>query len=414
MNADIEPLLDFPACPLGTEAAPAAAAASVDPPVDGPQSIPGKGKGGGRTERGRDRSKRNALNHGLYAQEVFPEPMAIAIARLKDVLTDEFQPAGEYQRRLVVELAISWAKLDECRVQQEVNRLRAIDQAGLCWESDQRGIIDKLGARLQKDCGRVSRALERTKQGVDWLLDRLDGLELAIANHGGLDEVQYGLLLDVLGVLIELRNGGHSVPARTDGPALAARVRAQIERLEALQETTLFDLDEARQDQAKAGLPYEADAEIKRLRRLEVTLKNDIRWAQEEIQRAKASAAAAAQARAREDQARKDREMEARCVIPRVKQAPPVATPHESPAETIAEIEIDSESESETPAPAVVLTSPTAAAPIVANAPASLRPGSETLAATLFLPNSGNRRSHKAAERALRKSAHRQAGSQGQ
>ncbi len=410
MNADIEPMLDLPACPPEPEAPPTAATASVDPPVDAPQSDPGKGNGGGRSERGRDRSKRNALNHGLYAQEVFPEPMAIAIARLKNVLAEEIKPAGEYQLRLIGNLAISWAKLDECHVQQEVNRLRAIDQAGLCWDSDQRSITDNLGARLQKDCGRVSKALERTKQGVDWLLDRLDGLELAIATQGGLDELQYTFLLDVLGVQVELRNGGHTVPARTDEPALAARVRAQIERLEALQDTTLFDLDEARQRQAKAGLPFEADAEIKRLRRLEVTLKNDIRWAQEEIRRSQANAAAAAQARAREDQARNDWEMAARCVIPRVKEAPPVATPHESAVEARTEAPI----ELKTPAPTVAPTSPSAVAPTVAMAPAGVPPGSETGAATFFLPDSGNRRSRKAAEKALRRAAHRQAGPRSQ
>jgi len=407
MNADLEPMLDLPACPPEPETPPTAATGCVDPPVDAPQSNPGKGNGGGRSERGRDRSKRNALTHGLYAQEVFPERLAIAIARLKNVLTEEFKPLSEYQVRMVVAMAIAWAKLDECHVQQEVNRLRAIDQAGLCWDSDRRAIIDNLGARLQKDCGRVSRALERTKQGVDWLLERLDGLELAIANHGGLDEVQYTLLLDVLGVQVELRNGGHTVPARTAGPALAARVRAQIERLEALQETALFDLDEARQHQAKAGLPFEADAEIKRLRRLEVTLKNDIRWAQEELGRSQANAAAAAQARAREDQARKDREMAARCVLPRVKETPPVATPHQSPAETMAETETEIELET----PAVAPTSPSAA-PTVATAPASVRPG--TLAATFFLPNPGNRRSRKAAEKALQRAAHRQAGPRSQ
>jgi hypothetical protein len=336
--------------------------------------------------------------------------MAIAIARVKKVLVEEINPAGEYQLRLITNLATSWVKLDECHVQQEVNRLRAIDQAGLCWDTDQRAVVDNLGSRLQKDCGRVSKALERTKQGVDWLLERLGGLDLAIATQGGLDEVQYTLLLDVLGVLVELRNGGHTVPARTDEPALAARVRTEIERLEALQETTLFDLDEARQHQAKAGLPFEADPEIKRLRRLEVTLKNDIRWAQEEIRRSQANAAAAAQARTREEQARKDRELAARLVPRPIKEAPRVATPHGSPAHTMAGTEL----KREVPSPSVAAPSPSVVAPTVAVPPAGARPGSGTLAGTFFPPDSGNRRSRKAAQKALRRAAHRQAGPDGQ
>jgi hypothetical protein len=56
-----------------------------------------------------------------------------------------------------------------------VDLQRCMDRALLSWDSDRRAYVDALGARLPKDPARIARALEGTKQGADWLIERWQG-----------------------------------------------------------------------------------------------------------------------------------------------------------------------------------------------------------------------------------------------
>jgi hypothetical protein len=263
----------------------------VETPKIDPAASPGKHAGGVRTESGKRRSRRNSLKSGLRAEEVFPEKLGVAIARVKVELTEQFRPATPYQVRLVGEMAKCYAKLDLVEELKAVNILRVRERAELCWDSDRREAIDKLAARLAKDPARVSRALGRTKQGADWLVETLERLGLAVSANGRLDEPQHGLLLDVVGMAAAFRNGGHRVPPATNGPALAAFIQAHVTHLRELQETSLLDLDEAAPRHAMAGMPPREDAETRQLRKDEVRLKNDLYWAHAELMRVQEEAA---------------------------------------------------------------------------------------------------------------------------
>src|SRR4051795_4330999 len=97
---------------------------------------------------------------------------------------------------------------------------------------------DALSVR-NKDPARVARALSRTKQGADWLLERWEGLGAVLRSNGAWDEAQRRLAFDLLGVPGELRDGSLRIPAAADTPALAALVEAQLARLREDQEACL-------------------------------------------------------------------------------------------------------------------------------------------------------------------------------
>jgi hypothetical protein len=374
-----------------------------------------KHAGGVRTQGGKNQSRRNSLKWGLRAQEVFPETLALAIDRVKAELTEQFRPATPYQVRLVGEMAKCYAKLDLVEELKEVNQLRVRERAELCWDSDQREIIDKLAARLAKDPARISRALGRTKQGADWLVETLEGLGLAVAANGRLDEPQHLLLLDVVGVAAEFRNGGHRVPFATNGPALAAFIQAHVTRLREIQETSLLDLDEAQRQQAMAGMPPREDAETRQLRRVEVGLRNDLRWAHAELMRVQEEAA---EWSLRECERGADpdwsMDIDVNVDVDRAADAGRDPSPQADPAPDSSPMPpqasgTESESPAAAPAPAAAPSPALTTRPVTVAVPAGATAPRGTLKSYFFpdLPQSG--RARRAREKQLRKQAQRAA-----
>src|SRR5207302_6849310 len=104
--------------------------------------------------------------------------------------TEQFAPRTPYETWLVGQIARATVKLDRCEEMTLVDLQRCLDRAAFCWDSDRRAYVDNLGARLSKDPARVARALERTKQGTDWLLERWEGLGEVLHTNGAWDEPQ--------------------------------------------------------------------------------------------------------------------------------------------------------------------------------------------------------------------------------
>src|SRR5205823_9456763 len=153
--------------------------------------------------------------------------------------------------------------------------------------------IEDLGARLPKDPGRVKRALEGTKQGADWLIERWEGLGEVLQSNGTWNEAQRRLAFDLRGVPLEFREGSQKVPREDDPVALAALVAEELEQLREHQEATLCAMDEAARSCAVSGMLMEEDAATKRLRQYEARARRVLNVARGELLRVRAGAAPA-------------------------------------------------------------------------------------------------------------------------
>jgi hypothetical protein len=230
---------------------------------------------------------------------MFPEHLEIAIGKIQGELTDHYEPRPGLECRLIREMAVNWAKMENAEELRKLDVARVKSRADRCWDSDQRAIAERRARKLRDTPERVVPVLERSKQGALLFLESWTGLHEALLTNGALDAAQHRSVYDLLGISLELRNGSRRVPPAQDGPALSVLVTAQMGRLRGLLEESLDALDEEQRLLAVAGMPYAADAETQKLKRYETTARNNLNKAREEFRRARAEAEAAEQRRRR-------------------------------------------------------------------------------------------------------------------
>jgi hypothetical protein len=246
--------------------------AGADSQLEAEVEAPKKRGGGPRTAQGRERSKRNGLTHGLMAKEVFPPTLAEAVEAARAAARERFQPRSEFEELLVRDLGRLLAQLEHCGELIVIDLQRQIDRAAFDWQSERRQYINDLGARLKRDPKRVKEALERTRQGAEYLISHWEDLREAVLTKGGCTERQRRLAFDLLGVPLELRDGSRKVPEATDAAGLLALIERELTRLRERLEGWLNELDEATRLMVTAGMPWEEDDATKRLRKYQATL----------------------------------------------------------------------------------------------------------------------------------------------
>jgi hypothetical protein len=159
-----------------------------------------------------------------------------------------------------------------------VNGARVIEQAGSSWDDIRATQSDKVGARLSKQ-PQLAGALERTKHGALFMINRWTLLGDAIESNGGLDEDQRSVAYDLLGIEHVYRNGGRQVPAGTDKEALAGLVAREVQRHRANIQNRLNDRDRSEQGMAMLGIVKERDAETRKLRSDQTRARRRLSWA---------------------------------------------------------------------------------------------------------------------------------------
>jgi hypothetical protein len=257
-----------------------------------PQPIPSEPppttrSGGPKTPEGKERSRRNALKHGLRAKVLTPDEMIDDVITRTADFAKELQPRTAYQEWLVAQIALATVQLDRCAALGIVDLQRRINHAEPCWELDRRRDVAALGARLKHDPVRVLRALEATRHGVEWLLDHWIGLSRVAPDGGRWDEAQTRLALDLLGTPPEQRQIRY-LPGPTEVPQFVAE---QMVRLLGLKQSSLNDLDEDQRFQASLGMPTGHDPTTASLQRYERSCRRTLQWARGELQRLQAEPA---------------------------------------------------------------------------------------------------------------------------
>ena len=247
---------------------------------------------GPRTPEGKVVSRANALKHGLCATVVVPEDLTLVRAREAD-LFDALRPQNQYQARLVEHVAIWSVRVDRSERMERRVRDKICLRAELCWEDDRKLEVEVLGGQLHQRPAQVVETLRRTPQGCDWLIGRWAMLAYSADTHPehAWDADQITLAFDLLATPLEFRIGGKpGVEIDSEGRIVESaddRVAVARRRVVELKEhrAEVEGLDEAERCLAMADLSNDNDPELKRLRRYEMHLHRQVRWAVNEIRK---------------------------------------------------------------------------------------------------------------------------------
>src|SRR3954449_2002546 len=238
---------------------------------------------GPKTEEGKQRSRANALKHGLCASVVVAEDARLVQQRASDWF-DALKPQDEFHSWLVDEVALISIRIDRCeRMERRARDVKAM-RAELCWADDRRLDAVRLGGLLAKRPDEVVEELRRTPQGCEWLMTRWAMLAHTADVKGSWTAEQSRMAFDLLGTPIEFREGNQpGASLDLDGRVIesaedpAAVARREIEALKQRREI-VEGLDEVNQALAVADLNDEDDPELRRLRRYESALHRRLRW----------------------------------------------------------------------------------------------------------------------------------------
>lgn len=238
---------------------------------------------GPRTPEGKERSRANALKHGLCASVVVPEDLK-AVQERSDAYFFTLKPQNQFHGWLVERVAILSIRIDRCeRIERRVRDKVAL-RAELTWDDDRRLEAEVLGGQIGKRPAEVVEALRRTPQGCLWLMTRWAMLAHVADVKGAWTPEQTRLAFDLLGTPADFREGhrpgasldleGRVVEPADDPASVARREIAALKERRDL----VGDLDEVDQALAGSDLTNDSDPELRRLRRYESTLHRRLRW----------------------------------------------------------------------------------------------------------------------------------------
>jgi hypothetical protein len=249
----------------------------------------------GPSPEARDRTRRNALKHGLAGRGVvLPFDLEHDVAERIAQWTEALKPADHFQAWAVAQAALESIRVERCQ-QQEAD-LRALLALGaeLSWDEIRALDAAELAERLRRSPALVRRQLRKTVQGCELLLERWSMLTLVLHATGGWDDAQRAVAFDLLGVPVELRPGSVLLdpPPDADPVAYLNKIAEdEVAALEKLQQGVLAVADAAEREAAQEGR-YD-DAELKRLRRYESSCMGRLRWAVAQLTPAPTEAAEA-------------------------------------------------------------------------------------------------------------------------
>jgi hypothetical protein len=254
---------------IGPEPAAAATATATGPGEFDPATLFESGTG----------PRFNSLKDSLRSKLLFPIEMKVAIVELTRAFGKQHKPTTKLEWWLVGEMARTTIQIDICCDQMLINDMLVIEKAGSAWVEQCQERAQRLGARLTKSPHVVKGALERTKYGALYLIDKLELLKDVIDSAGCIDEEQRQSFFDLVGIDHVYRNGSPRIPAGTDAAALSALVVKEIERHRSNLAESLIKSDRQEQQAAMVGISRFVDAETRRLKSNQSRARRRLTWA---------------------------------------------------------------------------------------------------------------------------------------
>ncbi len=225
------------------------------------------------TDEGKIASRGNALKHGLTGAGVVVSDDDLDALRQRMIeWRPNYQPRTPEQEWLFERMVAGSIKLDRCQQQESRLRSLAIQRATLCWDEDRWLEAEEIAEKLSKRPALICQRLQKTKQGVDWLIARWRILGAIFERQGEWTEAQNATALDLMGTPPELRD-----EAPIEDPA--ALVAPQISRLKKRLDQSLDALDVFERAAAVSGNPITLPKALSNLRRYEATCRRQYLWA---------------------------------------------------------------------------------------------------------------------------------------
>jgi hypothetical protein len=266
----IGPLLE-----QGLAASGAGAGAASDDPGTNPAADGGPGIG----YEQRDGSRWNSLREGLRARMLFPEMMLPIIEKYYHQIAADLDPRNEYDDFIILEMARASAQLEAGVRMETADYARFLDRLRNQWPQYRSEMVDRNAARLPRAAEAAHRALVKTRQGAEYLVQNLQAMERTVAARGGLTAEQCQRVFDLMGIPPEQRDDPKRCPAGDDAVNLAAVIAAEIQTLETALETDLIAADRAERRNALNGHPVPPDAATRLLRANISRARRRLEWA---------------------------------------------------------------------------------------------------------------------------------------
>lgn len=207
------------------------------------------------------------------------EPDAALIAKRLESWRSIYQPAGEGQEWLYLEMVSASVRMESAQSQERETRAHLVERATHFWEQDRSHAAEVLGKQLSRDPSLVASSLRQTRQGCDWLITRWNRLaERAQAGTAWSPE-QCRLAHDLMGTPREFRDGDPWRPEETP----LDLTRREIDMLERLKTNFLNDLDERERLAVCNGVELEPNTALNSLRRCESAAFQRFKWAQKQL-----------------------------------------------------------------------------------------------------------------------------------
>jgi hypothetical protein len=217
---------------------------------------------GPKSSEGKDKSRFNAVKHGLAATTtaalIVADGRALVEERKARWLSS-FHPEGDDQEWHYERLVVESIRIERCHdAFFALCRLHG-ERARALWDEDRHRDAADLAAGLGRNPTSIARRLRASAQGADLMITFWKGLLAQLERHGEWTGPQRSLALDLLGVHKSLRDAATPVDP-IGGDVVAARkslASAEIARLGDLRDGRLSDLDASEQRLAEQTLGAE-------------------------------------------------------------------------------------------------------------------------------------------------------------
>ncbi len=194
---------------------------------------------GPKTPPGKAMSCRNSVTHGLSGRGlVLPEAEEQAVAERLVEWRLSYAARLPHEEFALREMVRESVRIERCNLEDVALRARMVDRAADSWDDDRRIAAEELARGLARSPSLVSRKLQMTPQGCDWLIERWEALARFVKSGGEWADEHRAHASDLLGVDPALRDGPSPLDVPESQAAFGmgpihrlAKIRDEIARL---------------------------------------------------------------------------------------------------------------------------------------------------------------------------------------